>query len=392
MITIPTISTLYTQIKTDLEGKFGETIPVFGKIFLNALAGVQAAKLKIYYLAIAALQRNIFPDTADPESIGGTLERFGRVKLGRNPFAATAGQYTIQVTGTIGAIIEAGTTFISDDESTNPGKLFILDSEVELTNTVQNILVRALEAGLDSKMEVGEGLTSTIPIAGVDRAAEVVTETVAPLAAEEIEDYREKTLVAFRTEPNGGSAADYRLWAQDAQGVQQVYPYAKTGSPGEINLYVEATIADSTDGKGTPTSAILEEVEEVVEFDPDTTKPIEERGRRPLSAFQINYIGVTPRNVEVTINGYVNSTSEIETLIEDALTEAINRIRPFVAGADILTDKNDILDLNKIIGTIIAAKPGSIFDSVDLEIDGSPVTSFTFTNGDIPYVDSITFA
>lgn len=83
-VQIPTTQELYTSIKSDLETELNINIPVFGKIFLRALAAVQAAKLKLYYLAIASVQKNIFPDTADPESIGGTLERFGIVKLGRN--------------------------------------------------------------------------------------------------------------------------------------------------------------------------------------------------------------------------------------------------------------------------------------------------------------------
>ena len=86
MITIPTLKELYDQVLSDLETQYSISIPLFGKNFLRALAMVQAAKLKIFYLAVANLQKNIFVDTADPEASGGTLERFGRVKLGRNPF------------------------------------------------------------------------------------------------------------------------------------------------------------------------------------------------------------------------------------------------------------------------------------------------------------------
>ena len=133
MITIPTLKELFDDIVADLESELTVTIPVFGPIFIRALAAVQAAKLKLYYLTIGQLQKNIFVDTADPESSGGTLERFGRIKLNRNPFPATAAQYDIDVTGTIGATIPAGRTFKSDDDALNPGKLYILDAEFELT-------------------------------------------------------------------------------------------------------------------------------------------------------------------------------------------------------------------------------------------------------------------
>jgi hypothetical protein len=79
MITIPTLAELESQIINDLESKYGSNIPSFGKVFLRVLAKVQAAKLKLYYLAIGELQKNIFIDTATPEALGGTLERFVRI-------------------------------------------------------------------------------------------------------------------------------------------------------------------------------------------------------------------------------------------------------------------------------------------------------------------------
>lgn len=392
MITIPTLSELYDAVKTDLETKFGDSIPSFGKNFLRVLAAVQAGKLRIYYLAIGHLQKNIFVDTAEPEATGGTLERFGRVKLGRNPFAATQGQYQIQVTGTVGSIILVGTVFKSNDDSTHPEKLFIVDTQLELAASPATLVVRALEAGLDSEMAIGEGMTATIPIAGVNGATIVTAVEEAPLDAETLEDYREKALIAFRTEPNGGAASDYRLWSQDAQGVERVYPYAKSGATAEINLFIEATLVDSLDGKGTPTAAIIDAVEEVVEFDPDTTKPLNERGRRPLGVFQVNYLPVTIKEIDITIPDYVNSTAEIEALITAALIEMISEIRPFIAGADILADRNDILDTNKIIATIIASKPGSVFGAIVLEVDSIPLSTYTFVFGNIPHLNSVVFS
>lgn len=390
MQTIPTYTELYNSVISDLEAQFSVNIPTFGKNFLRALAIVHAAKLKLYYLAIANIQKNIFVDTAETEAIGGTLERFGRVKLNRNPFPATAGQYTIEVTGTIGAVIPAQTTFKSDDTSQNPGNLYILDAEYTLVATTDEITVRSLSTGIETKLAVGNTLTATAPIALVNKSAEVTAEIVEPSAAETIEDYRTKALDAYRLEPQGGAATDYRLWAADAQGVKQSYAYAKSGTDYQINLYVEATIADSTDGKGTPSALLLAEVEEVVEFDPDDTRPDEERGRRPLQAI-VNFLPVSIREVDIIINGLVGRNTDIENLIIDALTAEINKVRPFVSACDVLAAKNDILDNNKIIATILNARPGSVFGAITLKVDSTIYSSFTFVNGFIPYVNSITF-
>ncbi len=390
MITIPTISQLFTQVKSDLEASYGSTIPTFGKNFLRVIASVQAAKLWVIYKYIGYVQKNIFADTADPEATGGTLERFGRVKLNRNPFAAVAGQYVVSVTGTVGAIISAKTTFKSDDDSISPGMLFVIDSEFELQTSPDEIILRALEPGLDSQLDVGDGLTATVPIANVNKAVVVVIESVEPRAAETTEEYRDSIIESFRTEPQGGAATDYRLWAADAQGVLKVYPYVSYGGNNEVDVYVEMNHADSTDGKGTPSAALLEDVEEVINFDPDDTRELNERGRRPINVI-VHVLPITVLEVAIVINGYQNLTSDIQDAIEAAITLLIDDIRPFISGADVLSERNDRLDVNRIISKIYEAVPGSIFNSVAMTVNASPVTSYLFENGDIPHLNSINY-
>lgn len=392
MIAIPTLQQLYTGILTDLETQYGANISLIGKSVLRAIAAVQAAKLKLFYLVIGNLQKNIFVDTADSESIGGTLERFGRVKLGRNPFLAVAGQYIIEVTGTAGGVITAGTTFKSDDASLNPGMLYILDNEYVLASTTDSITVRSLTAGETGQLNIGDTLTATAPIALVNSGVVVLSEPVAPLAAEDLEAYRLAIINSYRLETQGGSPADYRLWAADAQGVRYVYPYAKSGAANEINLYIEATIADSTDGKGTPSNQLLLDVEEVIELDPDTSLPILERGRRPLGVFAVHYLPVTIREIDIVITGAVGFTIEIKAALLIAVNAAINLVRPFVSGADVLSNKNDIIDKNKLIGIIIQSNPGAIFTDVTFEVDGVELLTYTFENGDIPNPNSLTYA
>lgn len=392
MIAIPTIKQLYDDILSDLQNELGITIPNYGKNFLRALAAVQAAKLKLYYLSIGKLQKNIFIDTADRESSGGTLERFGRIKLGRNPFPATQGQYTITVTGNAGATVPAQTTFKSNDDTQNPGKLFVLDAAYTMPGATGTMTVRALEAGLESRLNVGEGLTATAPLSAIDSGAVVASEFVIPQAAEDIEDYRQKGLDSYRLEPQGGAAADYRLWGLDAQGVKQIYPYAKSGAANEINVFVEATIADSVDGKGTPTATILNEVADDIELDPDTTLPISERGRRPLGVFAVNVLPVVIRQVDIVVTGYQNLTVDKQNIILASLSEMINAKRPFIAGADILAERNDVLGVNNIISTILSAVTDSVFTSVTLNVDSISVINIQFDNGNIPYLNSVSYA
>jgi hypothetical protein len=391
MINIPTLSELYNSIKADIEAELGVIIPSFGPSLIRVKATVLAAQLKLFYLAVGLLQKNIFVDTADPESIGGTLERFGRVKLGRNPFAAVQGQYVVSVTGTAGAVINAFTTFKSDDSALNVAKIFQLDEEYTLTGSNDQITIRALEAGIGSKLQDGDTLTSTAPIALVDSVVEVSSEVVQPLAAEDIEEYRAKAIQAYQLEPQGGAASDYIIWSADAQGVRKSYPYARDGASNEINLFIEANEDDSTDGRGTPGTAILDEVEEVVEFDPDTTKPLTERGRRPLGVFKIHFLPITVKLIDIEIVDYQGLTPAIEAQLETAIQTAFKDIRPFVAGADVLANKNDILNVIKIAFIIQDALPQSVYDSLSFMVDGTEFSTFVFQDGDIPWLNSITY-
>ena len=391
-VSIPKLSELYSDILGDLESQLSINIPLFGKIFLRGLAGVQAAKLKLYYLALSKVQKNLFIDTAEPESIGGTLERFGRVKLNRDPFPAQPAQYNVTVTGTIGALIKAQTTFKSNDDSLNSGALYVLNSAHTMVTVSDTINLRAIVSGLDSQLVVADNLTATAPIANIDSIVIVSSETVAPLSAETIEEYREKGIEAYRLEPQGGAATDYRLWSSNAQGVAESYPYALTAQQNEVIVYVEATIADSTDSKGTPSATILTDVAAVIELDPDTTKPLNERGRRPLGVFLVTVSAITPLDVTIQIVNYQELTSDKQTLILNALTTAISKIRPFVAGADIEANRNEVLSVFNISYIIQQAIPNSRFDSITLTVGGSAVSNKTFLNGDIPYLASISYA
>lgn len=391
MTNIPTISQIAGNLQSSIEASYGTNIPSFGKNFLRVLCLVLAGNLKLIYLAVGNVQKNIFIDTADPEALGGSLERFGRVKLGRNPFPAKAGQYILTLTGTAGSIIPSGTTFKSNDDSLNPGKLYILDAEHEMAGSSDTIQVRALEAGSGSKLEAADQVTATAPIIGVNRIATVDAEAIEPQAAEDLEDYREKGLLAYRLEPNGGAQSDFVLWANDAQGVKRAYPYAKTSQSAVVDLYIEATAIDSTDGMGTPSAGLLADVEAVVELDPDVTKSIYERGRRPLGAWKVNYLPITVKEVKVEVVGYQGLTPTIQNEIENAIREQINLIRPFRSGVDVLAERNDVLNVNKIVSTIFNARTNSVFDQVILKLDDVVILSHQFTNGDIPYLISVSF-
>lgn len=373
----PKINELRQSFISAFEDNYG-TINRGLKSVFNTLSVVYAGVLRLVYLYAARVQKNVWPDLADSEVDGGTLERFGRSRLGRDPFPASQGVYLIDITGAIGGTVAASIIFKSTS-----GFSYSNETAFTLTGTTGQITVRSLTPGLDAQLQPGDTIVATQPILNVDEAGIVNQEIETPLNAEDIEDYRAKIEQSFRIESQGGASGDYRIWSSDAQGVREVYPYVD--SPGDIDLYVEATEEDSTDGNGTPSQTILDNVEEVVNQDPDTTKSLNERGRLPLGVFNVDYLPITTIPVSVTVTGYTGNTSEAVPVIEAALKEYFYDIRPYVPGADPIDAST--LYQNRLVGVVVdAVGLENNFDDLQMIINATPETVRKFIDGDIPIV------
>ena len=385
----PTLNELFLSIQNDIKARF-ELNSLTGKVVFNAFAAVQAAKLKILYLTAEYIYRNIYPDQADPEALGGTLERFGMVKLNRLPFSAIAGEYEMTVTGTPGAVIKAGSIWRSTESSTNPEKMFTNDYEYILANPSIKIQIRALDAGTGSKLLQGDSLQITTPLIGIDEYAYIASTIVAPTDAESVEEYRNKIIEAYQIEPQGGSGADYRVWSADAEGVRKVYPYAKDGAAGEIDVYVEANPDDSTDGYGTPSQAILDDVQSVIDYNPDATLPDWQRGRRPLGVYDTHTLPIVLNKVDIQI--YDLTDVSFLSQITDAIEAYLFDVRPFVDSVDNPskrgTDVAYLSDIFAIVKSVIGTE--NTFTNIVMLVNDVEYTFYRFKLGNIPYLNSVT--
>lgn len=390
MQNIPTIFQLNESIEGDLRSKLNLSEAEFKTVFA-AITAVFSAQFKLVNLYLSDIQNNIFPDTADLISNGGTLERLGQIYLGRNPNPATIGVFEIELTGTDGSVLREGITFKSNEDSKSPGKLFVLDSEYILTSGVDVVEIRALGGGTDFALNLLDNLTITEPVIGVDQTVSVTSVLTQPTASESIENYRKAILDAIQLEPQGGAKTDYRLWSADAAGVRRVYPYVRSNNAGIVDVFVEATIEDSTDGDGTPSTTLLQSVSDVIELDPDTTKPIFERGRRPIQAIvETQPIVLIP--VDVTITGLNDNTISVQNAIETNLKTYLRSVRPYIDGADLPRDKNDILYSARLQSVLTDVLESSNFYSgFSLLVNGNPEVTYEFAGSNIPYLRDLIF-
>ncbi len=388
---IPSVNDLKEALENDFKSKLNLSSTDL-KYVLDAFDSVLAMQFKLMYLYLSDIQNEIFPDTATVEADGGTLERQGRIQLNRNPRPATAGIFNLEVTGSNGAVLRSGLTFKSNENSLNPSQLYVLDNEVTLTGPTDIIEVRSLGGGTEFDLNVADELTITEPVLGVNNLV-VVTEVIEqPRASEDIEVYRQNILDAIQLEPQGGSKTDYRLWSSDAQGVRKVYPYVRNDDAGFVDVYVEATKEDSIDGNGTPDPTLLTDVEEVIDFDPDDTKPQNERGRRPIQA-NVNALQIEITPVDVTITGLFDASPSVQSSIQQNIKTFLYDVRPYVAGADLPRDKNDILYSAKLQSVVTDVLDSSnFFNTLVMEVNGVPVLSYEFNLGFIPYLRNLTFA
>ena len=388
---IPTIAQLQETIANDLRTRLSLSTDYLKKVF-NAFSIVFAGLFKLVYNYLSDIQNNVFPDTADYENVGGTLERQGRIYLGRNPFPASAGVFQFKAVGFAGSVLRAGLTFKSNDDSKNPGQLYVTDAEYILTGTDDIFEARSLGGGSQFDLYVNDKLTITEPVIGVNQTVTVEEITTQPKAAEDLEIYRQLILDARQLEPQGGAKTDYRLWASDAQGVRKVYPYVRNGAAGIVDVYVEATVEDSTDEHGTPSSGLLNEVEEVIEFDPDETKPLNERGRRPIQVI-VEAKPIVTIPVDITITGLSQDTTAIRNAIRSNAENYLYDIRPYIAGADLPRNKKDFLYLFGIQGVVAdVLDNGNFFTGFTMDVNGVSETSYQFDLGNIPYLRDVIYS
>ena len=384
-----TIVELKEQISKDLRNRLNLSDDKLKKV-LDALSGVLAAQFKLAYLGVEDAQRNLYPDTADTFENGGSLNRLGSIYLNRDIRPATSAIYRVNVTGVEDSVLRSGLTFKSNIDSSNPNKLYILENEYTLTGSNDLITVRSVDGGLDYSQDNGNNLTITEPVIGVDKTVTInkngFVSFTDPLAAETTQEFRNSILNAIQLEPQGGSKSDYRIWASDAAGVRFVYPYVKDGEAGTVQIFVE-----SSGNGGVPNQAILDEVEEVINFDPDETKPTAQRARRPMQV-NLEVVPIDPVDVEINITGLEDSSTSVRDSIELNLIEFLRNIRPFVDGSDLVRNKNDILYSAKLQGVVSdVLDPDNFFNNFSMLIDGVSQTSFIFSREKIPNLINVNY-
>src|SRR6266436_4074279 len=211
--TTPTLSQVRILVRDDIIAAFSGAVTIGNsvlRVMADAISGLGHLTLRY----IDWLARQFLPDTAEKD----WLDRHGDIWLvnadgstGRKNATFAAGSITM--TGTNGTLVASGTTLTSAS-----GVGYETTEQITIGVTVTTVAIRALDAGIQGNLGVGETIALTDNIGGVDSTATVV-DVSGGIDEEDDVDLRARVLFRIQKPPMGGDADDYIVWATAVAGV-----------------------------------------------------------------------------------------------------------------------------------------------------------------------------
>ncbi len=394
-LSTPTIKEIADNIIAQLEAALNQTIPLLQKAFLRVLAKVLAAVWVIQYKRSGFNSLQLFVATASAKltDFNGItlipLNEWGKLIGIGLPDAATQAELEINiaVTNQTGSL-PSNTQLLGSDNNVT----YVTIGAVSLNAPTVQANIRAVAdqdggngSGAIGNLEIGSIVSFVNPLANVSRDALVASQVVTGVDAESTELYRAAIISRFQQQPQGGAYSDYRIWAEEVDGVVNAYIYTST-SPGEVNVYTESTLAIDPDG--IPPQSLLDEVFASIELDENGLAT-----RRPANAF-VNSLPIDRLAFDVEVQGLtVDDPVTVQASIDTALTEYFFAKEPFIVGLSVLPTKEIIYEqeVSAIISQIASAVGGSFISAV-VKLTGTPlVEPYALAEGEKAKLGSLTF-
>lgn len=383
----PTTKDISDNIIAQLQTSLNQTIPLLPKSFSRVLAKTLAGVFVLLYKYGGSIFLNLFVETAsanDTEILGVTvnpLTFWGRLIGIGDPTPGTNAELLIDITveNQTGSL-PSGTQLINSDN----GFTYITIGSVLLDAATVQATIRAVSdqaggggVGTAGNLDPGETVSFANALANVARVATVDSQTVTAADAESTDVYRQRIIDRFQKRPQGGAYVDYESWGESVAGIVNIYPY--TGNnPGQVDIYVEATVESSGDPDGIPTTAQLQAVLDAVNYDDGGLA-----SRRPANAL-CNTLGIIRTSFYVSVtNLVVDSLATVQALISSAITDFFLDAEPFVDGLTI-PPRKDRITRSALIGLvedIVTANNGT-FTTVTFNIGGTDLELYILGQGE----------
>lgn len=395
-LTTPTTKEISDNIIAQLEASLSQTVPLLPKAFLRVLARALAGVFVLLYKygGFMFLQMFVRTATISDTTVNGRivspLKEWGRLIGVGDPAAATNAELLIDIT------VENQTGFLPSNTqllNSDNGVTYITIGSVALTAATVQATIRAVSdqsggggRGAIGNLDAGATVSFANPLANVSRNASVVSQVVTASDGETTDAYRQRVIDRFQKRPQGGAYSDYELWGEEPAGIINVYPY--TGSPGEVDVYVEATVSSSGSDDGIPTTAQLQEVYEAIQLDSSGIA-----SRRPANAF-VNVYSITRTAFDVEVVGLtVDDEAQTQADITAAVEDYFRSASPYIAGLSV-PPRLDIISraaVGGIVSDVVSAAGGYFSSVIVRDSGGTAVELYALGEGEKAKASTVTF-
>lgn len=363
-------SDIISDYTTRIKKETGVDAPLLPKAVVRSIAWSIAgvASLQQNFLAWTYLQ--IHPRTCSPS----VLKMWGSL-LGIEYKTGTKTTLQIEIDNVTASSIISGTLWKSPKNS-------IVYSSISTVSPISGTVVLNVEAktsGPAGNLNPGEELDITNPYEGIPDKARVKAVLVSGSVDEDIEDYRNRVLIAFKRKAQGGSLVDYYLWPTEVAGIVDAFPYVLES--GTIVVY----LVSAGSGKDrTPSGSVTPNP--FPEWENGNMKSISGSGlfyqaamaingtedmknsRRPAGAVvELRQPEYTGYRVEIT--ELSPATNDINAKIKDAIVSYLDTKKPNILA----------LGYTKQDATINASKLNAAVQNV-INADGGIYNSFVLKN------------
>lgn len=384
-LAVPTTAEVNATILAQIEASISQTAPLLPKAFVRVLAKVLAGTFILVYRYSAFTFLQLFVSTASMRETvvnGRTIRplvEWGRLIGVGDPIAATRAELVINVVVQVQmGSLAAGSQLLYS----STGVVYATVASVFLNAPVVQVRIRAVSdqqggggAGAIGNLEVGAIVSFASPLPNIAQNATVVSVAVSGANAEADETYRTRVVRRFQRKPQGGAYADYRVWGEEVAGILNIYPY--TGQPGQVDVYVEATVASSGSQDGIPTGAQLTAVANAIQL---TSAGL--ASRRPANA-AVNVAAITRKSLSVEVYDLDPDTAETRAAINSAVDEYMRSREPFIVGLSVLPRRDRITAAN-IAGVVdeTAMARGATISEIKLKNGANPILAYTLGHGE----------
>lgn len=294
----PTLPEIIDRTAADMQSRaVGGSGSVLRRSLLGVLARVLAGASHLLHKHLEYNSRQLIPDTADSLN----LERWAAVwGLTRNPATFAGG--TITFTGVDSSAVPAGTAVQASN-----GEQYTTDAAGTIAGGSVTVAATAVNAGAVGNIEVGVAVSLVSPVAGIDSEA-VVAGGFADGGDQEADaDLRARLLDRIQYPPRGGSANDYKVWAEEVAGVTRAFVYPLRGGPGRVGITFVMDDADPI----IPDNTKVQEVQDYID------------ARRPVTA-NVDVFAPVAVPLDITIKLDPN-TAEVQAAVTAEIEDFILR-------------------------------------------------------------------